>query len=628
MALIKMKRFHMLAMKEDKSKLLRMLQTLGCVEITDANPNVDQKQEVKQNPAIERVRFAIDFLSKSSTAKKPMFPSDVYITQDEAKAILQQQNQLMQYVEQTENIEKEQGKLLSEAIKIQAGLDELKPWYSLDIPVQVNMQTQSCTIQLGSIHVNSWETLQTSLSELMVESYVISSDANTMYVALLFYNKDYAEGLKRCKEHGFTPVNLALNSTVQDKIASLQQQKEALANKEGEYKQALQDLAGHIPALEKLFDILSIDQQRENQQAKLYNTQSSFYVQGWIPESAIENVQKAATNISNVVEFAFAEAQEDEEPPVLMQNSKLVTPFESVVQGFSYPAASGLDPTAIMMPFFANFFGMMLSDAGYGLVMAIALPIMIKLFNPKVSTKNMFKLMTWGGLFTVLWGALYNTWFGFAPFPSVFDPINKPMPVMMVCVALGAVHLLVGLGAAAYMNIRRGDVWAAVFDQLSWVLLLSGLGMLIVPSVAGIGKILALVGVGIILLTAGRDKKNIFARLLSGLGALYNITGWISDLLSYMRLFGMGLATGVIGNVINILVGMVFQNGIIGMIIGSVLFLGAHVFNMGINALGAYVHSCRLQYIEFFGKFYEDGGRPFAPLEEKTRYIHITKENI
>ncbi|MDY5731162.1 MAG: V-type ATP synthase subunit I [Eubacteriales bacterium] len=628
MALIKMKRFHMLAMKEDKSKLLRMLQTLGCVEITDANPNVDQKQEVKQNPAIERVRFAIDFLSKSSTAKKPMFPSDVYITQDEAKAILQQQNQLMQYVEQTENIEKEQGKLLSEAIKIQAGLDELKPWYSLDIPVQVNMQTQSCTIQLGSIHANSWETLQTSLSELMVESYVISSDANTMYVALLFYNKDYAEGLKRCKEHGFTPVNLALNSTVQDKIASLQQQKEALANKEGEYKQALQDLAGHIPALEKLFDILSIDQQRETQQAKLYNTQSSFYVQGWIPESAIENVQKAATNISNVVEFAFAEAQEDEEPPVLMQNSKLVTPFESVVQGFSYPAASGLDPTAIMMPFFANFFGMMLSDAGYGLVMAIALPIMIKLFNPKVSTKNMFKLMTWGGLFTVLWGALYNTWFGFAPFPSVFDPINKPMPVMMVCVALGAVHLLVGLGAAAYMNIRRGDVWAAVFDQLSWVLLLSGLGMLIVPSVAGIGKILALVGVGIILLTAGRDKKNIFARLLSGLGALYNITGWISDLLSYMRLFGMGLATGVIGNVINILVGMVFQNGIIGMIIGSVLFLGAHVFNMGINALGAYVHSCRLQYIEFFGKFYEDGGRPFAPLEEKTRYIHITKENI
>lgn len=628
MALIKMKRFHMLAMKEDKSKLLRMLQTLGCVEITDANPNVDQKQEVKQNPAIERVRFAIDFLSKSSTAKKPMFPSDVYITQDEAKAILQQQNQLMQYVEQTENIEKEQGKLLSEAIKIQAGLDELKPWYSLDIPVQVNMQTQSCTIQLGSIHANSWETLQTSLSELMVESYVISSDANTMYVALLFYNKDYAEGLKRCKEHGFTPVNLALNSTVQDKIASLQQQKEALAKKEGEYKQALQDLAGHIPALEKLFDILSIDQQRENQQAKLYNTQSSFYVQGWIPELAIENVQKAATNISDVVEFAFAEAQEDEEPPVLMQNSKLFTPFESVVQGFSYPAASGLDPTAIMMPFFANFFGMMLSDAGYGLVMAIALPIMIKLFNPKVSTKNMFKLMTWGGLFTVLWGALYNTWFGFAPFPSVFDPINKPMPVMMVCVALGAVHLLVGLGAAAYMNIRRGDVWAAVFDQLSWVLLLSGLGMLIVPSVAGIGKILALVGVGIILLTAGRDKKNIFARLLSGLGALYNITGWISDLLSYMRLFGMGLATGVIGNVINILVGMVFQNGIIGMIIGSVLFLGAHVFNMGINALGAYVHSCRLQYIEFFGKFYEDGGRPFAPLEEKTRYIHITKENI
>lgn len=229
-----------------------------------------------------------------------------------------------------------------------------------------------------------------------------------------------------------------------------------------------------------------------------------------------------------------------------------------------------------------------------------------------------------GGIATVVWGALYNTWFGFSPWPSVFDPVNNSLPVMAICIGLGAVHLFAGLGMGAYVNFRRGQPLNALFDQFSWMMLVIGLGLLILPQTAQIGKWLAISGTAIILLTAGRAKSNNpFKRLISGMGALYGVTGWISDLLSYVRLFGMGLATGVIGMVINQLVKMIMSGGIIGIVIGVVVFVGGHLFNAAINILGAYVHTCRLQYIEFFGKFYEEGGKPFQPLCFSPRYLRV-----
>ena len=317
---------------------------------------------------------------------------------------------------------------------------------------------------------------------------------------------------------------------------------------------------------------------------------------------------------------------EDDEPPILLHNGKFATPFESVVEGFALPSPKGMDPTAVMAPFYALLFGMMLSDAGYGLVMALAIPLLLKLKKPGKNSVKMLWLLFYSAIATVVCGAIYNTWFGFnLPVKSILDPINDPMPVMIVCMGVGVVHLYAGMILAAYMNIKRGKPQDAVFDQLSWMMLVSGLIMLVAGGViAEIGKWMAIIGVVIILIWAGREKsRNPFKRLVSGLGSLYGATSWISDILSYMRLFGMGLATGVIGMVINQLVGMAFSSGIIGAVIGSVLFVGAHAFNLGINALGAYVHSCRLQYIEFFGKFYEEGGVAFRPLAYNTHYVNI-----
>ena len=270
---------------------------------------------------------------------------------------------------------------------------------------------------------------------------------------------------------------------------------------------------------------------------------------------------------------------------------------------------------------------MMVSDAGYGLMMAILIPILIKIMQPGVGLRKLMLVLFGGGIATVFWGALYNTWFGFAAIPALglFDPVNNSMPVMALCIGLGAVHLFAGLGMGAYVNIRDKKPLDAVYDQLSWVLLIVGLGLLALPQTAAVGKWMAITGAAIVVLTAGRNKtKNPIKRVISGLGALYGVTGWISDLLSYMRLFGMGLATGVIGMVINQLVGMMTAGGgIISLILGAVVFVGAHLFNAAINILGSYVHACRLQYIEFFGKFYAEGGKPFQPLRFSPRHVRV-----
>lgn len=627
MAIVNMKRIYLLAMKENQEAILKVMQKHGTVEISNITlDSTPKEQEQIQNPDIERLYWCIHYLGKYGNVKKPLFASEVYIDNSEANNILSKRLELFKIIQRCEEIEREKGRIQTEILKKRAEIDELEPWKNLDIDLKDLSDTQSTKFFMGEISNTALETIKNDKKAqgLLYYVEVISEKSGQSYIYVIAHKSSYDEINKIFKDEGFTPAKFPESSrNIPMIIESAKDEINKIESSTEKFNSELTDLAKNIPDLEKLYDLLNIEFQRQVQKNKLINTKSAFSLKGWVPEPSVDSLLKDLQSISKNMEIEISDPDKDDEPPILLKNSSLVTPFESIVKGFSYPAPGGIDPTAVMAPFFANFFGMMLSDAGYGLMMVIAIPIIIKVFNPKVSIKNMMKLLFWGGIATVVWGALFNTWFGFSPLPIALNPMNAPMPVMAVCIALGAVHLFAGLGVAAYMNIRKGDYIEAVYSQLSWAVMLIGLGLLIVPSLSKIGAIMAAIGAITIVLTAGRDKGNIFSRLVSGFGALYGVMSWISDLLSYMRLFGMGLATGVIGMVINKLIGMAFQGGIVGVILGSILFVGAHLFNFGINALGAYVHSCRLQYIEFFGKFYEDGGKPFVPLEEKTRYIKL-----
>ena len=632
MAIVEMKHVDMLALDADKPVLLREIQKLGCIQLLPSDSSDASFNRIggeKELPVLEetvnRVLWAIGKLNRFDKTKKALMADKPSIDETQAQQVLDRKAELMAVVENLEALERESGELRGQTARVDAAREQLQPWINLPVPLNELRATHYTLTVLGTAPkagAASWISDNT-LGELC-EITQISQERDQAYLYLLMYRTCAERVMQTLKDGGFAAITLPqLPATVRQQLTELEAQRAEIEEKQKDITARTAAQVSEILALQQLYDILNAKRVRLIAAQNFSASQHTFFLQGWVPDMMVDKVEKRLRKVSPTVALEFYDAAQGEEPPVLLHNAAVVEPFESVVAGYSLPATGSIDPTAIMMPFFVNFMGMMISDAGYGLMMAIIMPLLIKFLKPAPGTKRMLWILTAGGVATVFWGAMYNSWFGFAPLPSLFDPMNNALPVMGVCIGLGAIHLFTGLGVAAYMNIKRGKWKDAIADQLSWFLLVVGLVMMIV--LPAVGKWLAMAGAGIILVTAGRAKsKNPFKRLLSGLGALYGATSWISDLLSYMRLFGMGLATGVIGMVINILVAMVFSAGPIGWVLGAVLFVGGHLFNAGINTLGAYVHSCRLQYIEFFGKFYEDGGKPFVPLAQNNRFVYIT----
>jgi V/A-type H+-transporting ATPase subunit I len=328
----------------------------------------------------------------------------------------------------------------------------------------------------------------------------------------------------------------------------------------------------------------------------------------------------------------------------LLQNSPLVTPFEAVTELYSLPSSSDIDPTPSMWFFFVFFFGMMFGDVGYGLILAVICGILVKKFKVEGMLGKMAKSLFWCGLSTMFWGVMFGSYFGdgitaaakvmfnvdFVIKPLWTNPMEDPMIVIIVSFALGLIHLLVGLGVKGYMLITTGHPWEALFDVGFWYLFIIGPTLLLVggsisPTLVTIGKYMSIIGAIGLVLTQGREKKGIISKFTSGLLSLYGITGYLSDVLSYSRLLALGLATGVVSSVLSIM-GSMGGHTFFGIIMFILVFVLGHSLNFAINALGSFVHSARLQYVEFFGKFYEGGGEPFNPLTKNTKYIKIIKE--
>ncbi len=633
MAIVEMKRMELLALQKDKRPLLQTMQRLECIQVSELGKgdrafgrSSAAAELPRMDETIQRVQWAIQKLSKYDGYKPMLLGAKPEITAEAAADVRAREPELLKTVEALEALERETGELRGQSARLSALREQLAPWQGFEENVGVLQGTRNTVAMLGTVQKTALEAMQSEgrLPALCCVS-VVGMQRDQACVYVVAHRACWEQALAVLKEGGFAQATLpGVTDTVAETLKRQECEQADIADKQAKVQEQFAQHAEAGSDLRVLCDLLRNDAERLRAESGFSLSGKTFFLKGWVPAPMCERVEKALVETAPTACMEFLDPEEGDEPPVLLHNNAVATPFESVVAGYSLPAPGGYDPTAVMAPFFCCFFGMMVSDAGYGLMMALLIPILIKVMKPSKPTTRLMWMLCMGGVMTLFWGAMYNTWFGFSPWPSLFDPINNSMPVMAVCIGLGALHLFTGLGVGAYVNIRNGKPWDAVFDQLSWFLLIVGLGMLILPATAAIGKWMAIAGAGIILLTAGRAKsKNPLKRLVSGLGALYGITSWVSDLLSYMRLFGMGLATGVIGMVVNILVGMVFSSGPIGWVLGAVIFVFAHLFNAAINILGAYVHSCRLQYIEFFGKFYEDGGKPFKPLSSVNRYVSV-----
>lgn len=522
-------------------------------------------------------------------------------------------------------------------------ITSLEPWCSLDADLS-ETETKACSVLYLTVPA---ELDPSQLDRLLQEAtplcYLkeVHASAENRYLALLYHNEareavfDVLKGFNTNR-----PDFSALHGTAVGNISALRKENEEADREIEALTGQLKEFAKQSPLLKTGSDIITMKIDEQEARQKVFNTQSVFALNGWIVKDNSDKVKKILDKFQCY--YQLADPAEGEEPPIKLKNSKFAQPYELITEMYSLPTFDGIDPDPFMAPFFILFFGMMLADAGYGLIITgLCLFVLFKMKPDEGFLKNVMHIGVGCGISTIVWGLLYGgffgnlitqiaeSWFGVTfKMPALLDPLGDPMTIMILSFLLGAVHLFVGMGAKAYMMIQRGDKWGAIFDIGLWYVLLVGLPMLILPATRTIGMVLSIGGAIGLILTQGRAEKNIFMKLIKGVMSLYDITSYLSDILSYSRCLALGLAGGVIANVVNIM-GTLPGLNIIGIIAFVLIFLGGHVFNLAISGLGAYVHTSRLQYVEFFGKFYEAGGKPFKPFKANTKYTLISdKEEL
>ena len=659
MAIVSMKKLSVIGLNSKRTAFLHELMHLGVIQVNSRDgvaideewmPDIfrasNSADASRMEADLARVGVALDAIGTYDGDKKPLFRTreevdrEVFITHMNNVKTETEMNVDTAVIAQRKIADDQ-----NELNRLGGLIQGLKPWVRLEVPLE-DTETEFACMIMGTVgvKVNFQEALTTLLEEVpSAVAQEIDKDEQQRYVFVVCLKKEKEKVYEVLQKFSFAPIAFQdCKGTASEMIAVYEAQTaECTEDIELQIK-TLQNLASAKRNMQYLYDSLHMRLDRAKIVSEMLSTDTAFYFDGWLPERSIES----AGNLLKQYEcyYEITEPDAEEPVPVLLKNSALATPFEAITQMYSLPGRSDIDPTTLMAPFYFIFFGMMLSDAAYGIILSIICWVILKKYKLEGMTYKMIKMFFFCGISTFCWGVLFGGWFGnfftvfaevvlgkeFVITPLLFDPLAKPMELLVISLILGAVHLFLGMAIQAYMLIRDGKPFDALCDIGLWYVILIGLvlfgiGGSIGPTVAVVGKWMSIIGAVGIIVTGGRAKEGIVGKLTGGLGSLYGITSYLSDVLSYSRLLALGLATGVVAQVINTL-GSLAGGGVVGAAVLLIALVVGTIFNMAINALGAFVHTCRLQYVEFFGKFYTGGGKAFAPFERKTKYIRILKE--
>ncbi|MBE6912929.1 MAG: V-type ATP synthase subunit I [Ruminococcaceae bacterium] len=639
MAIVRMKRLHILGLSENRERVMRLLSFVGAVEVSEvpldgnlqAFGNIDEIDKLREN--LSSIEEAIGLSKKYSEFKSGMFTPRIQVTEKElfsSKLMLDAISEAQALIRRETKI----SNIMAEKSKLQALKESFEPWKKLGVSLEAPEGKFFSSMMVTVPAAASLQMISESVSETSdcAEVFEVSSEAELRYLFVVFHKSVADEVFNTLKKLGGAKVNFrGVKSAAKERIAELEKK---IAELEVELKETEKEMKVSREVYEKLLtaeDAITTHLEVAEATGLGVVTDRTFYIEGWCP--AREEKTLSEFFEKQGCAYEFADPGEGEEPPTLTYNSRVVSPFNMITNMYSPPAYTGIDPNPTMAPFFALFFGIMLSDAGYGLLLMLAGIFALKKLSPRGGFKSFMQLAVICGASTVFWGVLFGGFFGDA-IPSMyllftgntfpydlalwFNPTNDPMTMLIFSLVLGGVQIVAGMAVKAYMMIRDGHILDAIFDIGLWWVVFGGAITCIFNAQVGLYVLLA--GVVGLVLTQGRAKKNIVMKFFSGVLSLYDVTGYFSDILSYSRLLALSLSTAVVGNVINTM-------GVItGPVFFFLVFIIGHVFNIAINLVGSFVHSARLQYVEYFGKFYESGGRLFSPLAVKTKNTDIIKE--
>lgn len=668
MAVVPMRHLTLYGLKKDRKAILEMLQRRGMVEITPCpaddryqTPDVASQRAVFDK-RIHTMAGALAVLEREVPSASSPFSSlegRKPMTVEDYETFAQERDEVFRIAERLHTLDRKITENQAEVLKCRTGQEALVPWRDLDVPLST-AGTASTAALIGSLPGlytadQLLAVFAQQLPDTDVSLEILRAAPEQTCLFLLCLKKDADAAAECLGGLGFARPAVTGRQPAAEMIRQYDERIAACEQEIAEAKKEMATCAGFRHALQFTIDHYTMRSEKYDMIGRLVQSGRLFILTGWVPE-------KNAAGLMRDIESEFDAAVEieappqGEEPPVLLKNGGFSSPVESVVESYGLPAGRERDPTSIMSIFYYFLFGMMLSDAAYGLIMVIATTLLIRKF-PRMERgmRQSLRMFRYCGVSTIAWGVLFGGYFGDAPAviastffgsdfaipPLWFSPVDEPMRMLMISFLIGIIHLFVGLGVKFVTDCRTGHVKDAIYDVVFWYLLVGGgiVYLLTVPTfldmagltfrlpsiVGTIAAVCAGVGAVGIILTAGRDSRSPVKRFLKGLYGLYNVTGYLSDILSYSRLLALGLATGVIATVFNKM-GSMMGGGIGGAILFILVFLIGHTLNIGINLLGAYVHTNRLQFVEFFGKFYEGGGKAFSPFSAHTRYYKFKED--
>ncbi|AIY85009.1 V-type ATP synthase subunit I [Clostridium baratii] len=645
MAIVKMNKFTLLAFESKKDILLEKLQGFSEVEFINLQNEdyLEDHEELKElmkdsvdskyarsEEDLSKVRFTLEFLKKYVPQKsglKAMREGKRALTLEELKAEVEN-SAWEELYEKVKEKDIHLANLDNEKTKLEGEIDSLKPLEGLDVSFE-ELNSMNTPYFLGSVAKQYEDELVSRLSKGYIE--IISRDNQDVYFLALANKEDKEEIEEVLRGFGFSAFKTERTETPIKVIHTNMDRIEKIEGEKFLIKEELSALDEEVKYLELAYEYYHNEYTRTLVNTNFLKTDKVSLIQGWIAYSdndELTRIVKDTLGEDYYLSFAEVKDEEIDDVPIRLKNNDLNKSFENITEMYSLPRYNEIDPTPLLAPFFLIFFGMMVADAGYGLLILIGSLVALKVFNLDDSQKQFAKFFMYLSIPTIIFGFIYGSFFGdFINLDGVklIDPSKDVNTILVASVVFGVIQIFFGLGIKAYVLIRDGRPLDALYDVGSWVLTLVSIGVFAMGSgsLATIGKYGMIVGMIAIVLTQGRHMKSVGGKLGQGLYALYGITGYVGDLVSYTRLMALGLAGGSIAGALNLIIGMFPTVALI--ILGPVIFILAHIFNLGLSLLGGYVHTCRLEYVEYFSKFYEGGGRPFEPFKTLDKFIKIKK---